>query len=61
MHLLVELHGQPGWVAALTLFSVDELIAAASTALLANPTLWWPQCRGAHLDQVAMIVRACGL
>jgi hypothetical protein len=23
MHLLVELHGQPGWVAALTPFSVD--------------------------------------
>jgi hypothetical protein len=23
MHLLVELHGQPGWVAALTPLSVD--------------------------------------
>jgi hypothetical protein len=28
---LVELHGQPGWVAALTPFSVDGMIVAAST------------------------------
>lgn len=34
MHLLVELHGQPGWVAALTSLSVDGM--AASTALLAD-------------------------
>jgi hypothetical protein len=34
MHLLVELHGQPGWVAALTpLMSVDGMIVAASTSL----------------------------
>jgi hypothetical protein len=35
MHMLVELHGQPGWVAALTPFSVDGMIVAASTTLLA--------------------------
>jgi hypothetical protein len=34
--LLVELHGQPGWVAALTPLSVDGMIVAASTALLAD-------------------------
>ena len=36
MHLLVELHGQPGWVAALTPMSVDGMIVAASTTLLAE-------------------------
>jgi len=36
MHLLVELHGQPGWVAAITPFSVDGMIVAASTTLLAD-------------------------
>ena len=36
MHLLVELHGQPGWVAALTPLSVDGIIVAASTTLLAD-------------------------
>src|SRR5579863_8892534 len=36
MHLLVELHGQPGWVAALTPPSVDGMIVAASTTLLAD-------------------------
>jgi hypothetical protein len=36
MHSLVELHGQPGWVAALTPFSVDGMIVAASTTLLAD-------------------------
>jgi hypothetical protein len=36
MHLLVELHGQPGWVAALTPLSVDGMIVAASMTLLAN-------------------------
>jgi hypothetical protein len=37
MHLLVELHGQPGWVATLTpLMSVDGMIVAASTTLLAD-------------------------
>jgi Protein of unknown function (DUF2637) len=36
MHLLVELHGQPGWVAVLTPLSVDGMIVAASTTLLAE-------------------------
>jgi Protein of unknown function (DUF2637) len=36
MHLLVALHGQPGWVAALTPLSVDGMIVAASTTLLAE-------------------------
>jgi hypothetical protein len=36
MHLLVELHGQRGWVAALTPLSVDGMIVAASTTLLAE-------------------------
>jgi hypothetical protein len=36
MHLRVELHGQPGWVAALTPLSVDGMIVAASTTLLAE-------------------------
>lgn len=38
MHLLVELHGQPGWVAALAPLSVDGMIVAASTTLLARVT-----------------------
>jgi len=36
MHLLVERHGQPGWVAALTPLSVDGISVAASTTLLAG-------------------------
>jgi hypothetical protein len=36
MHALVARHGQPGWVAALTPFSVDGMIVADSTTLLAN-------------------------
>jgi Protein of unknown function (DUF2637) len=36
MHLLVQLHGQPGWVAARTPLSVDGMIVAASTTLLAE-------------------------
>ncbi len=36
MHLLVQLHGQPGWVAVLTPLSVDGMIVAASTTLLAD-------------------------
>jgi hypothetical protein len=36
MHLLVELNGQPGWVAVLTPLSVDGMIVAASTTLLAE-------------------------
>jgi hypothetical protein len=33
MHRLVALHGQPGWVAALTPLSLDGMIVAASTLL----------------------------
>src|SRR6266566_3658109 len=36
MHTLVDLYGQPGWVAALTPLSVDGMIVAASTTLLAD-------------------------
>src|SRR5215467_11228997 len=36
MHMLVAQHGQPGWVAALTPLSVDGMIVAASTTLLAE-------------------------
>jgi hypothetical protein len=36
MHLLVELHGQPGWVAALTPLSVDGMIVAAPTTRLSE-------------------------
>ena len=36
MHDLVALNGQPGWVAALTPLSVDGMIVAASTTLLAE-------------------------
>ena len=36
MHQLVAGHGQPGWLAALTPLSVDGMIVAASTALLAD-------------------------
>jgi hypothetical protein len=36
MHRLVALQGQPGWVAALTPLSVDGMIVAASTTLLAD-------------------------
>jgi hypothetical protein len=36
MHALVAAHGQPGWVAVLTPLSVDGMIVAASTTLLAD-------------------------
>ena len=36
MHLVVEMLGQPGWVSALTPLSVDGLIVAVSTTLLAD-------------------------
>ena len=36
MHKLVALHGQPGWVAALTPLSVDGMIVAVSATLLAE-------------------------
>jgi Protein of unknown function (DUF2637) len=61
MHLLVELHGQPGWVAALTPLSVDGMIVAASTTLLAESRSGGrgarcrrrSLCRGAHGDVVS--------
>jgi len=43
MHLMVERHGQPGWVAALTPLSVDGISVAASTTLLADSR---SGCRG---------------
>jgi hypothetical protein len=36
MHALVAIHGQSGWVAALTPLSVDGMIVAASMTLLAE-------------------------
>jgi Protein of unknown function (DUF2637) len=36
MHTLVAAHGHPGWVAVLTPLSVDGMIVAASTTLLAD-------------------------
>jgi hypothetical protein len=52
MHLLVELHGQPGWVAALTPFSVDGVIVAASTTLLADSR---PGGRGGMLPWALLV------
>jgi hypothetical protein len=42
MHLLVETHGQPGWVAALTPLSVDGKIVAASPTLTGRVIAAWP-------------------
>jgi hypothetical protein len=53
MHLLVELHGQPGWVAALTPLSVDGMIVAASTTLLAEPR---SGTRGSKLPWALLVV-----
>jgi hypothetical protein len=53
MHLLVELHGQPGWVAALTPLSVDGMIVAASTTLLADSRSGG---RGGMLPWVLLVV-----
>jgi Protein of unknown function (DUF2637) len=52
MHLLVELHGQPGWVAALTPLSVDGTIVAASTTLLAESR---SGTRGGSLSWVLLV------
>jgi hypothetical protein len=43
MHLLVELHGQPGWVVALTLLSVVGMIVAA----FCRARCWWREVRQA--------------
>ena len=53
MHLLVELHGQPGWVAALTPLSVDGMIVAASTTLLAESRSGRP---GGFLPRALLVV-----
>ena len=44
MHLLVELHGQPGWVAALTPLSADGMIVACGCRKPVPPgrMLCWP-------------------
>jgi hypothetical protein len=53
MHTLVGLHGQPGWVAVLTPFSVDGMIVAASTTLLADSRSGG---RGGFLPWVLLVV-----
>jgi Protein of unknown function (DUF2637) len=53
---LVELHGQPGLVAALTPFSVDGMIVAASTTLLADSRAG-PARRGAAVGEDRSMVR----
>jgi Protein of unknown function (DUF2637) len=57
MHLLVELHGQPGWVAALTPLSVDGMIVAASTTLLADSRSGG---RGGLLPWALLVVGSAG-
>jgi Protein of unknown function (DUF2637) len=57
MHLLVELHGQPGWVAALTPLSVDGMIVAASTTLLADSR---SGCRGSSLSWLLLGAGSAG-
>lgn len=42
MHALVALHGQPGWVAALTPLSADGMIVAASTSPAGGLPVRWP-------------------
>lgn len=53
MHMLVEMHGQPGWVAALTPFSVDGMIVADSTTLLADSR---SGARGGSLPWALLVV-----
>jgi hypothetical protein len=50
MHRLVELHGQPGWVAALPPLSVDGMIVAASTTLLADSRAGCPAERPLRIN-----------
>src|SRR5215470_5697986 len=54
MHTLVELHGQPGWVAALTPLSVDGMIVAAST------TCWPPHARGSQAESCPWALLVAG-
>src|SRR6266436_5054263 len=54
MHALVALHGQPGWVAALTPLSVDGMIVAwLSFALIGSYELLMRQVRRAACRSVA--------
>lgn len=53
MHLLVELHGQPDWVAALTPLLADGMIVAASTTLLADS---WAGERGEVLPWALLLL-----
>jgi hypothetical protein len=53
MHMLVALHGQPGWVAVLTPLSVDGMIVAASTTLLSDSR---PGSRGGVLPWALLVV-----
>jgi len=53
MHTLVALHWQLGWVAALTPLSVDGMIVAASTTLLAESR---SGSRGAALPWALLVV-----
>jgi hypothetical protein len=48
MHMLVALHGQPGWVAVLTPLSVDGMIVAASPrcSLTRGQAVAAASCRG---------------
>jgi hypothetical protein len=55
MHRLVALHGQPGWVAALTPLSVDGMLVVASATLLAESRAGG---RGAALPW-ALLVAEC--
>src|SRR5215469_16315809 len=53
MHALVAIPGQPGWVAALTPLSVDGMVVAASTTLLADSR---PGSRGGALPWALLAV-----
>jgi hypothetical protein len=52
MHRLVALYGRSGWVAALTPLSVDGMIVAASTTLLAESRAG---CRGGALPWALLV------
>jgi Protein of unknown function (DUF2637) len=40
MHVLAELHGQPGWAVALTPFSVDGMIVHLRGRLIRRHQVW---------------------
>jgi Protein of unknown function (DUF2637) len=58
MHTLVELHSQPGWVAALTPLSVDGMIVTASTTLLTDSRSGG---RGGFLTWVLLVVGSAAI